>query len=218
MGQYLTPDDSGGTIVCRRLRFRAELAGFITEALERLTHAGWWEQFGTMTPQECADAALGCLNFYLDSGDRCMTGELWIGITDYPDGVLPFDGVQRLREDYPALYAVLDDAFKDDADHFTLHEAYGRALVVSGAGTGLTERQIGDSWGDESHYITANEAPEHFHNYRRPITELSAVLGEITGIGFAYEEGAETETAFGGDTPLQLSQPSFAVRVGVWAR
>lgn len=217
MGQYLTPDTSDGTYLCRRLRFRAELAGFITGALIPLINVWAWDEFGTMTPQEAANYSLESLNYYLDSGDRCMVGEVWIGITaDYPSGVLPFDGTTYERVDYPALYSVIDTAFIVDADHFTLLEAAGRALVAAGAGTGLTARAVGDSWGDERVALATSEMPEHDHNYDKAVAAVSTVLGVLEGVQIgAY---ASTATSAAGDGETHENQaPRFAVKVGVWA-
>lgn len=218
MGQYLTPDSGDGAYLCRRLRFRAELAGFITETLIELTHRYKWEQFGTLTPDDMADFAAENLIYYLDSGDECMIGELWFGVTaTVPDRVLPFDGVQRLRVDYPDLYAKLDAAFLDDADHFTLTEAAGRTLVIAGAGSGLTARAVGDTFGEEAHTLTLDELTPHHHAYSDaglPETPVVAP-GEFPVNAFS---GASDTLDTGGGEPHNNMQPSFAVKVGVWAR
>lgn len=217
MGLYLTPDTSDGTYLCRRLRFRAELAGFITGALLPFVEADAWEAFGTMTPAEAAAFSLESLNYYLDAGDRCMTGELWVGITaDYPDGVLPFDGTQYLRTDYPSLYALIDAAFIDDADHFTLHEAAGRALVIAGVGGGgLTPRAVGDTFGVETVTLVEADIPSHSHSVIDPGSVV--VEAGIGAIALA-DPGLPTVTGdTGGGGAHENMQPSFAVKVGVWA-
>lgn len=217
MRAYLTPDNGDGEYLCRRLRFRAELASYITGALETLTEAGSWEPFGTMTIDEATEYSLEALNYYLDGGDRCMIGDLWIGITsDYPDGVLPFDGTQYLRTDYPTLYARIDAAFIDDADHFTLHEAAGRALVIAGAGTGLTARTTGDKWGSETVVIEVNEIPPHAHSYDKTVAAASVVLGELAGFELGAYSTESTGTTGGGEAHDNQA-PRFAVKVGVWA-
>jgi microcystin-dependent protein len=215
--QFLTPDNGDGVYLCRRLRFRAELAGFITGTLERMTHPSEWEEFGSMTPQEAADYSLEMFTGYLTGGDRCMIGDLWAGITaDYPAGVLPFDGTQYLRTDYPTLYALIDAAFIDDADHFTLHEAAGRALVIAGTGTGLTARAVGDRFGDEAVTLSEAQLPAHHHTYTETVVSATVVLGELAG--FSLSDDATSDTGdTGGDEAHPNVQPSFAVKVGVWA-
>ena len=39
----------------------------------------------------------------------------------------------------------------------------GRFIVGSGQGTGLTNRKVGDSGGEETHLLTSNEIPPHGH-------------------------------------------------------
>lgn len=217
MRRFLTPDNGDGVYLCRRLRFRAELAGFITGTLERMNHTSEWEAFGTMSPEEAAAYSLEAYNYYLESGDRCVIGDVWIGVTSaYPDGVLPFDGTQYLRVDYPDLYAALDAAFIDDADHFTLHEAAGRALVIAGEGTGLTARAVGERFGSETVSLTAAQNGAHYHTQDQVVPGLinggleapaAALVSTIPGV---------TGTDGSGD-PHDNVQPSLAVKVGVWA-
>lgn len=218
MGQWLTPDNSGGAILCRRFQFRAELAEYITGVLQDLTRTGKWEAFGDLTPQEMADAATDALNSWCDSEDYCMVGQLWFGVTaSVPADVLLFDGVQRARVDYPELYAAIDSAFIDDADHFTLTEAAGRAILIAGSGTGLTTRNVGDTVGSETHTLVGSEMPSHHHTYDKTVVAASVVLGALEG----FELGAystENTSDTGGDGAHNNMQPSFAVRVGVWAR
>lgn len=217
MGRWLTPDTSGDTYLCRRFRFRAELAEYITGVLQTLTVAGRWEQFGDLTPSEMSELALEALNSWCDSGDECMIGQLWFGITsDVPDNVLLFDGVQRDRADYPELYAVLDAVFIDDADHFTLTEAAGRAIVAAGAGTGLTARTVGDAFGTETHTLTEDEIPGHTHTYDK-ITATFVDPGASPSVIGIDDINTENTGSTGGGEAHNNLPPSFVVKIGVWA-
>lgn len=217
MGQWLTPDGSGGIEICRHFRFRVELAEYITGVLQTLTIPGRWEQFGDMSPQEMAEIATEALNAWCDSEDVCMIGQLWFGITDtVPGAVLLFDGVQRNRVDYPLLYAALDPVFQDDADHFTLPEAAGRALVIAGQGTGLTERLVGDKFGAETHTLDITEIPVHSHTYDKITATFVDPGASPSIIGIDDINTENTGDAGGGGAHNNL-QPSFAIKVGVWA-
>ena len=186
---------------------------YLMGALEPLAEFWNWESDGDLTPEQTADLWRDIIDGYED----CMAGELWIGITaTYPAGVLPFDGVQRLREDYPALYASLAPAFIDDADHFTLHEAAGRALVIAGAGSGLTERITGDLWGSEDHTLTVSEIPAHDHSYNLPTSDLLVLAPGEAPASSGLATPTLTSSTGDGD-PHNNMQPSFAVKVGVWA-
>jgi hypothetical protein len=46
-----------------------------------------------------------------------------------------------------------------------LPKTLGRALVVAGAGSGLTNRVVGTTGGEETHVITLGEMPSHGHNF-----------------------------------------------------
>lgn len=215
---YVTPDDGGGVYLCRRFRFRAELASAITGTLRTLVDESAWEEIGNLTPAQMASFADEMFESYLSSGDTCMIGTVFAYITENPPtGSLALDGTTYNVADYPLLAANLDPVFDNGDGTFTLPDTRGRTIIGAGTGTGLTARAVGDTMGVESVALGQTEMPEHFHNYRQPITELSAVLGEITGIGFAYEEGAETSTE-GGGLPHENMQPSIALKEAVWYR
>jgi microcystin-dependent protein len=46
-----------------------------------------------------------------------------------------------------------------------LPKTLGRAIIVAGAGAGLTNRPIGTTGGAETHQITLGEMPSHAHNF-----------------------------------------------------
>lgn len=84
-------------------------------------------------------------------------------VTALPDNCLLLDGGTYLREDYPALYAVLDAAFIVDADNFTLPDMRGRIPVGAGQGAGLSDYAIGEIGGEEAHALVEAENAEHAH-------------------------------------------------------
>jgi len=215
---WLTPDDTSGGLLCRRLVFRAELAPMVTWALQRLAFEWLWEAHGDMSITDVLIHTNNMLTAYYEGGDACMIGTLCEYITeDPPIGVLPLDGGTYDRVDYPSLYAVLDPIYIDDADHFTLPDSSGRAFLGSGNGDGLTSRAIGDLGGSETVTLDESEMPSHTHLYSDAgLPELPVVSpGELVANAFS---GASETIATGGDQPHENMPPFLVVHFGVWAK
>lgn len=212
---YLTPDDEGGVYLSRRLRFRSELAGFVTSVLESLTNPYLWEESGDMSPTEVASLALESLNYYLDS-QGAMIGTLVQYITENPpDGVLPLDGSTYNNVNYPELSAVLDPVWDNGDGTFTLPDARGRTIIATGTGEGLTLRSMGDSIGEEEHQLGTNEMPSHDHVYSEPdITTIAGYVGSTPG-QVPWPAPSVTGSA-GSNQAHNTMQPSLAVHMGVW--
>ena len=85
---WLTPDsaDALADLVCKRVfvpdsqPFRESVNG----ALLELTYAWNWEQFGSMTPEETADAMRDIYDEYMLNGD-CVSSDLPTPFWDTPD-------------------------------------------------------------------------------------------------------------------------------------
>jgi hypothetical protein len=73
-GRWITPDSTGDSNVARCLSVPVKLQPAVNWALDQLTFADNWEQIGTLTPQECADAFVDVLSAYYASED-CTTME-----------------------------------------------------------------------------------------------------------------------------------------------
>lgn len=73
-GKWITPDEPGDSNVARCLSVPSELQPAVNWALQQLTFAANWEQVGTLTPQECADAMVDVLAAYYESEDCTMAG------------------------------------------------------------------------------------------------------------------------------------------------
>jgi len=118
-----------------------------------------WEQVGAVTVDEAV--AAGMTAYWSLSK---MIGQIVPYITsDPPANSLACDGAQYLREDYQALYDVLDPAFIVDEDNFIVPDLRGRIIIGAGSGAGLTPRSVDDSGGEESHELSIAEMPAHNH-------------------------------------------------------
>lgn len=74
------------------------------------------------------------------------------------------DGRALSIDEYHALYEVIGTSFgSNDSNTFKLPDMRGRVMGCVGSGTGLTPRLLGDFVGTETHVLTSNEMPSHFH-------------------------------------------------------
>jgi len=214
---YLTPDAAAGMYTCRRLYIPVELIGHVNAALLELTLDYHWEEFGTMTVDEAVELCKQMFREYIDSRG-CMIGSVNAYAGSLPDGVLPCDGSQYARVDYPALYAMLDAVYIVDVDNFKTPDLRGRGVLGAGAGVGLTTRSIGDMGGEESHQLTTGELPAHVHDHHQHGVDLdvegpAGLPQPVTGYAFASTTGST-----GSDQPHNNMQPFVALNYGIVAR
>jgi len=199
---------------------------------------------------EISDSEWDDLQAYIDNAYRELMlpviGQVIAYVTaDPPTNVLPCDGSQYLRTDYPELYAILDSVFIVDADHFVVPDLKGRVIVGAGMGSGLTSRSVGDSGGSEAVGITVNQLPSHAHSSNDhshsdsghthayipavaslvtpgevPIPIGTAVPGVAsTAVGFASITSASvTINATGGDEAHENMPPFTVLNYGLIAR
>lgn len=181
-GNVITPT----TYICRRLFIPDDLALImaVNGALTSLTFEYNWEQISTTleTPAQAAALMSQMYDDYLESS-VCMIGMIIpYATSSAPNGTLPCDGSTFDRADYPQLYAALDSIFIVDGDHFTTPDLRGRAVIGAGQGSGLTDRPVGATGGEESHVLTVGELAAHSHtNSPHTHTEGTAIPAIING-------------------------------------
>jgi microcystin-dependent protein len=125
----------------------------------------------------------------------------YVGLTA-PAAWLFCDGASLLRAKYSNLFNVIGTTYGAvDAEHFSLPDLRGRALVGAGTGAGggasgaglvaggaaLTARQSGDWWGAESVALDVDGLPEHAHG----VTDAGHVHG-VTDKGHNHLQNAHT--------------------------
>lgn len=80
------------------------------------------------------------------------------------NGWLLCDGRSLSRQDYHLLFNIIGTTFGSvDGNSFNLPDLRGRALAAIGHGSNLTNRNLGDSVGEETHLLTIPEMPAHTH-------------------------------------------------------
>jgi microcystin-dependent protein len=78
-------------------------------------------------------------------------------------GWLICDGRDLNTTTYSKLFAVIGYSFGGSGDTFKLPNPAGRVIGVTGQGSGLTERELGDLSGTETHSLTESQIAEHTH-------------------------------------------------------
>ncbi len=160
MGAWLTGNvPPANEYVCRRVRIPNDigLVSAVSGALIELTKVYKWEQFGTLTPEECASLMTTMFSDYLDS--NCMIGTIQAYITtNPPNGCLICDGTIYDKSDYPTLYDLLDPVYQISGTQFATPDLRGQFLLGESG-----SHAIGDTGGAETVTLTVDEMPSHSH-------------------------------------------------------
>lgn len=135
---------------------------------------------------------------------------------DPPANVLPCDGSEYLRDDYPALYAAIDSFFVVDADHFFVPDLRGRTVIGAGSGAGLTDRAVGAAGGEEAHVLSVGELAAHDHTIPLTATTLAVEPGEVTVLTPVPFFTSNTGST-GGDSAHNTMPPYYALNYGIIA-
>lgn len=201
---YLTPSTVPAETICRVLFIPAALdwISVVTGALEELTFANNFSAYGAVSPETTA-AVFSVMfdDFCFNRGACRVIGEIvTMASPTNPDPVrwLPCDGTSLLRTDYPDLFASIGTTYGfTDSLHFSLPDLRGRVPVDAGAGSGLTPRTIGDTFGQETVTLSTTEIPSHTH----------------TDLGHTHVEGNSAPTAItiGAGVPAPAAIPTIGV-------
>lgn len=114
-----------------------------------------WEQFGTLTPEECAEAMQAMWDAYNGEGGYMLGHIAYFARDTLPDYCLPCDGGTYNRVDYPLLYNVIQSALIIDADTFHTPLVNDRFILAGGT--------LNSTGGEADHTLTVDEIPAHSH-------------------------------------------------------
>lgn len=207
---WLTPNSvPEAAYTCRPLFIPndRDLIAAVRGALLDLTYLRNWESFGEADPPEVTAAMMTMLERF--DHERC--GGMDVGIVfpyiseNPPAGSIPCDGTEYEDSDYPALWAVIDPAWKTDGSHFAVPNAPNNFIV--GAGDEYAE---GETGGEAEHMLTLAEMPSHDgHSHFTVNTPL--------GTQASYAQNTPQGTSYGGNDPHENRPPFVALKFAVQA-
>lgn len=143
-----------------------------------------------------------------------ITGEIkmW-GAPFIPDGFLACDGAAVSRTTYSTLFSIYGTTFGsgDGSTTFNLPDLRGRVPIGIGTGPGLTNRNLGEQIGSETHALSASELAPHTHQYFSP-TVIGSFFTEGGGPTASTIGIVSTQTGSSGSgTPHTNMQPGLGI-------
>lgn len=135
-------------------------------------------------------------------------------IVDYagaaaPAGWLLCNGAAVSRVTYAALFAAIGTTFGvgDGTTTFNVPDCRGRSPVGAGQGSGLTNRALASTGGEETHQLSAAELASHTHNY-----VIIAAGGGMYGVSpGTASQGLTPTSSAGNDTAHNTMHPFIAL-------
>jgi microcystin-dependent protein len=143
-----------------------------------------------------------------------------------PPGWLFCQGQTISRSTFPALYTVLGGASSpwgqgDGSTTFNLPDLRGRASIGAGQGSGLTNRSLAATGGEETHQLSIAELASHTH-IQNPHNHTYILAGNVAGTGIAAGSNLANNPAAGtslttatnqntGSDTAHNTMPPFAV-------
>jgi len=212
---YLTPENTPVDNRCWRINIPddVQVRAVVIGHLLQLTHDYNWEQTTGISVVDTV-ALMQTMFDDFSVGSFCMIGSLIHYVTNSPPhGVLPCDGTQYLREDYPDLYSDLPTSLIVDADNFIVPTIEDVFMLASGAT--YSPEDVG---GAETHQLITSELPSHSHLYNLVTTALdffTAGPPDPTGVGIPFIPTATSSV--GSDTAHENMPPFVAYKVGIVA-
>ena len=216
MRGFLTPDNPPGILtICRAVCLPADTQylALVGGALSELAFAGNFEKFGDETPEDTADFFGKILDQFYETTMYVSLGMIIPFATEnLPAHVLPCDGTEFDRVDFPALYAVLDSSLIVDADTFQTPDLSEKYLV--GAGGAIDPL---DAVGANSVELIGAENGPHTHLYVPPVLNLDLESPGVPDI-LAAGVGVGVQTGSSGTGDAHENRPaSIGITYGMVA-
>lgn len=218
MRAWLTPDSTelDENRLGRNICIPGGFFRYIMGALDELTKAYRWEEFGDTTAQEMADYFRDVVDEMME-GESCMIGQISAfcrGLA-VPDKWQGLNGKKLVKADYPELAAVVPtDWIVDGGNNIQLPNMNGGyGLVASGSQNGNTV-VTGELSGEFEHTLTESEMPRHSHSAQTLAqSNLFVSPGEAPAI---FLLGTSVTGQTGGDQPHNNMPPHLGVRFAIY--
>jgi microcystin-dependent protein len=131
----------------------------------------------------------------------CPTGkvDMFAGAAA-PTGWLMCDGSAVSRATYAGLFGVIGTTYGvgDGSTTFNVPDMRSRSPVGAGQGTGLSNRTLASTGGEENHVLTEAEMPLHSHPWRNSNTNEGSWQSDVTGGFPTSNNGVSNRSAFTG--------------------
>lgn len=141
---------------------------------------------------------------YANANASALYALTWGGVSNTFAPILTNAGVPTTR----GANAAADFAA---SKQLTLTKQLGRALIIAGAGAGLTARALGEILGEEAHSLTANENGPHTH---AGIPRLNVTAPALAPGSIPYDLGG-TSGSSGLGAAHNTMQPSTAWNIHI---
>jgi microcystin-dependent protein len=144
--------------------------------------------------------------------DNYLIGTLyWTVRETLPSFVLPLDGSTFDAVDFPLLFEILPEGWKD-GESFTLPDWRGKFPIIPSPAYGF-----GDTGGETTHVLSENEMPIHSHYYNPPVFNVDLESPGAPDL-LAAGVGLPTTTGTAGGGQAHNNMPPYVgVNVGIVA-
>jgi microcystin-dependent protein len=158
---FHTPDNPTGATVVRMIVAPVEFIRLVGGALSELTNPDNWDEVGTLTAIEAAEAGIEIMDFFY--GQPFIGAVMAFAINALPPGWSELNGQTLDGELYPELFALVPSEWINFFDDIVLPDLTGK--FVAGAGSFYP---IGYSDGEEEVTLDLSQIPSHAHTYTPP--------------------------------------------------
>jgi microcystin-dependent protein len=126
-----------------------------------------------------------------------------------PAGWLLCDGAAISSTTYPDLFGAIGYTWGGSGGTFNVPDLRGRAPIGSGQGSGLANRTLAQTGGEETHTLTSAEMPSHSHTVDS-VPKGDTTDGWFIGSLYGIPQTLQTSDA-GGDGEHNNMQPYAVV-------
>lgn len=161
----------------------------LSDAITSLDELFGWHEVGGSPETIVTEVKRAVELWYSDM----LVGSVASWLITPPDGWLLLDGATYDGDDYPELFAVLDDTLKDGTD-FTLPDtenAFPFGVLVKASAGAIT--------GDNALQLTVGQLPSHSHQYTPPVLTAEAETPAVPVPAVAIGAAVATSSVGDGD-------------------
>lgn len=178
--KFLTPDEPvnpGSFYILLTLPKSVEFRQLLKGALVDLTQPEKWQEFGSMTAEDAAEAWSSILATVRDMPMHEVGSFVYSIREENPANWIPCNGSVLPMADWPELMAVYPAVLKNvpTTGQFFVPDLRGRVMVGSGVDAGGFNWPFLSTGGARRVTLTSDQMPAHSH------TEITAVAAVING-------------------------------------